>query len=64
VVLALAVVEGFITGTKAFELSRIDEIYQAEKWGEDAEAATRATSLAYELGKAAELIGLVRPEGK
>jgi len=64
VVLALAVAEEFITGTDAFELSRIDEIYQAEKWGEDAEAATRATSLAYELGKAAELIGLVRPEGK
>jgi len=64
VVLALAVVEGFITGTKAFELSRIDEIYQAEKWGEDAEAAGRAIALAHELNKAAEFIALVRQCGK
>jgi chaperone required for assembly of F1-ATPase len=64
VVLALAVAEGFITGAKAFDLSRIDEIYQAEKWGADAEAAKRATALAHELDKAAEFIVLVRPEGK
>jgi chaperone required for assembly of F1-ATPase len=64
VVLALAVAEGFITGVEAFDLSRIDEIYQAEKWGEDAEATKRATALAQELDKAAELIALVRPEGK
>jgi len=43
----------------AFELSRIDEIYQAEKWGEDGEAAKRATALARELDKAVELICLV-----
>ena len=64
VVLALAVADGFATGAQAFQLSRIDEIYQAEKWGEDAEAAARVAGLAHELGKAAELIGLVRPEGK
>jgi chaperone required for assembly of F1-ATPase len=63
-VLALAVAESFINGATAFELSRIDEIYQAEKWGEDAQAAARATSLAQELNKAAELIALVGPEDK
>ena len=63
VVLALAVAQGFITGAQAFELSRIDEIYQAEKWGEDAEATARVAALAHELDKAAELIALVRPEG-
>jgi chaperone required for assembly of F1-ATPase len=63
-VLALAVAEGFIAGARAFDLSRIDEIYQAEKWGEDAQAAARAANLAHELDKAAELIVLVRPEGK
>jgi len=63
-VLALAVADGFITGAKAFELSRIDEIYQAEKWGADAEAAARVTALAHELDKAAELIALVRPEAE
>lgn len=61
-ILALAVADGFISGARAFDLSRIDEIYQAEKWGEDAEAATRTIALAHELDKAAELIALVRPE--
>jgi chaperone required for assembly of F1-ATPase len=64
VVLALAVADGFISGARAFELSRIDEIYQAEKWGEDTEAAARAVALAHELDKAAELIALVRERGK
>ena len=56
----LAVVEGYIPGAYAFELSRIDETYQAEKWGTDAEAAKRATALAHELDKAVELIAAVR----
>jgi chaperone required for assembly of F1-ATPase len=59
-VLALAVGDGFISGARAFELSRIDEIYQAEKWGQDAEAAKRTTHLARELDKAVELIGFSR----
>jgi chaperone required for assembly of F1-ATPase len=59
-VLALAVADGFLSGTQAFELSRIDETYQAEKWGEDAEAAKRAAALAHEMGKAVELIGHIR----
>jgi chaperone required for assembly of F1-ATPase len=59
-VLGLAVVEGEISGAHAFALSRIDETYQAEKWGEDAEAAKRATALAHELDKAVELIGAAR----
>jgi chaperone required for assembly of F1-ATPase len=62
VVLALAVAGGFITGAQAFGLSRIDETYQAEKWGEDADAAARATALAHELNKAAEMIALVQGE--
>jgi chaperone required for assembly of F1-ATPase len=59
-VLALAVAAGFIPGEEAFALSRIDETYQAEKWGEDAEAAKRAAALAHELGKAVELMAAVR----
>jgi chaperone required for assembly of F1-ATPase len=57
-VLALAVAEGVVSGPCAFDLSRIDEIYQAEKWGEDAEAIKRAGNLAHELNKAAELLAL------
>jgi chaperone required for assembly of F1-ATPase len=55
-VLGLAVVEGRTTSVHAFQMSRIDEIYQAEKWGEDAEAIKRTAALAHELDKAAELI--------
>lgn len=55
-VLALAVADGFISGAKAFALSRIDEMYQAEKWGEDTQAAKRASILAHELAKAVELM--------
>jgi len=60
VVLALAVADGRTTGVHAFQLSRIDEIYQAEKWGEDAEAIKRTANLAHELDKAVELIAFVR----
>jgi chaperone required for assembly of F1-ATPase len=59
-VLALAVTEGATTGAEVFHLSRIDETYQAEKWGEDAEAVKRAAALARELDKAVELIAAVR----
>ena len=62
-VLALAVADGATTGAHAFELSRLDETYQAEKWGEDAEAAKRATALAHELDKAVELMAASRPVG-
>jgi len=55
--LALTVLDGALSGARAFELSRIDETYQVEKWGQDAEAAKRAAALARELDKAVELIG-------
>lgn len=59
-VLALAVAHGFISGEYAFAVSRIDENYQSEKWGEDAEAAKRASHLAFELEKAEELMYAAR----
>ena len=37
-VLAMAVVEGELTATDAFEVARIDEAWQAQQWGEDDEA--------------------------
>jgi chaperone required for assembly of F1-ATPase len=63
-VMALAVASDFASGAHAFELSRIDENYQAEKWGQDAEAVKRTTALAHEMDKAVELIGLTRMEGR
>lgn len=60
-VLALAVADNAANGAQVFALSRIDETYQAEKWGEDAEAAKRASALAHELDKAVELMAASRP---
>jgi chaperone required for assembly of F1-ATPase len=59
-ILGLAVVEGRTTSAHAFAMSRIDEVYQAEKWGEDSEAVKRTTNLAHELDKAFELIAAVQ----
>jgi chaperone required for assembly of F1-ATPase len=47
-VLALAVLRGWISGEAAFSLSRLDETFQEEKWGVDAEAAERTARLARE----------------
>jgi chaperone required for assembly of F1-ATPase len=40
-VLGFAVQRGWLSGEEAFELSRLDEAWQEEKWGVDAEAAER-----------------------
>lgn len=41
-VLAFALQRGELSGAEAFDLSRLDEQFQAEQWGVDAEAAERA----------------------
>ena len=47
-VLALAVRAGRLTGQRALDLSRLEEMFQAEQWGQDAEATARAAFLAVE----------------
>ncbi|HMA49688.1 MAG TPA: ATP12 family protein [Magnetospirillaceae bacterium] len=59
-VLALAVVEGKLGAAQAFDLSRLDEIFQAERWGIDAEAKTRSDGLRQEVLAAARLLELLR----
>ncbi len=59
-VLGLAVLEGELTPVEAFALSRLDEAYQAEKWGADREAEERAARLAREMELAARLVLLSR----
>jgi chaperone required for assembly of F1-ATPase len=44
-VLAIALARGWLAGAEAFDLSRLDEAWQEEKWGVDAEAAERAARL-------------------
>jgi len=60
VVLALALADGELVPAQVFALSRIDEDYQASKWGRDHEAEIRASNLARELDKAAEFIAAAR----
>jgi chaperone required for assembly of F1-ATPase len=47
-VLAFALQRGALSGNAAFDLSRLDEAFQEERWGVDAEAAARAAALASE----------------
>jgi chaperone required for assembly of F1-ATPase len=47
-ILAYALRRGELTAEAAFELSRLDEIFQEERWGVDAEAAARADAMAKE----------------
>lgn len=44
-VLAFALLEGRLKGAEAFDLSRLDEIFQNERWGVDVEAAERNAAL-------------------
>lgn len=43
--LALAVAERRLSGEQAYEASQLDELFQTELWGEDAEAAQRRAIL-------------------
>ena len=60
-VLALAVADKRVSAEEAFALSQIDERFQAEKWGLDAEADARAKRLERELVTAARFMDLSRP---
>jgi chaperone required for assembly of F1-ATPase len=44
-VLAIGVQRGWLSGEAAFDLSRLDEAWQEEKWGVDEEAAERTARL-------------------
>ena len=52
-VLALAVEQGALDGGAAFDLSRIDELFQEDQWGVDAEAAERTEARRAEAQKPA-----------
>jgi chaperone required for assembly of F1-ATPase len=59
-VLGLALVAGRLGAEEAHNLSILDELYQEEFWGLDAEAEIRRTRLAAELALAARLVALAR----
>lgn len=60
-VLGLALLDEHLTARGAFALSTLDERYQAEQWGMDAEAIARARRLEQELESAALFMALSRP---
>jgi chaperone required for assembly of F1-ATPase len=59
-VLAMAVFEGRLTAEEAFAASRLNEDYQAEKWGRDAAAEARARFIMAELAAAARVLALAK----
>ncbi|WP_431282458.1 ATP12 family chaperone protein [Humitalea sp. 24SJ18S-53] len=59
-VLALALVEGRLSVTEALAAARIDEAFQQDFWGVDAEADARAEAVAADVALAAHLFALSR----
>jgi chaperone required for assembly of F1-ATPase len=59
IVIALALMEGRLDAEAAFTTSQLDETFQIEAWGEDAEAATRRSSIAADIDAAARFIALL-----
>lgn len=55
-ILALAVVEGRIEAAAAYELSRIDELWQIEQWGADEEASELAERKRFEFLRAHQIM--------
>lgn len=51
-VVALALLASRITADEAFEVSQLDELFQAEKWGDDTEAAARRRRIKEDIGNA------------
>jgi chaperone required for assembly of F1-ATPase len=59
-VLGLALAAGEIDADTAYTLGALDELFQAEQWGEDHEAADRRTSMLADIVLAARYIDLTR----
>ncbi len=59
-VIGLALGEGRIDAEGAFEASCLDELFQAARWGEDAEAAVRRVGLRADIAAASRFLALLR----
>ena len=58
-VIALALIEGRLDAERAFAVAQLDETFQIETWGEDAEATARRQSLAEDIEAAARFVQLL-----
>lgn len=59
-VVGLAMVEGRLDAEQAFAVAELDETYQIEQWGEDAEATQRRANRRKDLTQVASFIALLR----
>lgn len=59
-VIGLALIEGHLDAAGAFAASQLDESFQIEAWGEDAEQAERRRALAADIQAAPRFISLLR----
>ncbi|MBP2299527.1 ATP12 family chaperone protein [Azospirillum picis] len=59
-VVALALLEGRLSAEEAFEVSQLDETYQIEQWGEDAEATKRRANVRAEIVACRRFVDLLR----
>jgi len=59
-VLALAVLDGALEADAAFEAAHVDELFQAEKWGEDREAARARREVRDDIRAATRFLRLAR----
>ena len=58
-VIGLALLEGHLDAGEAFAASQLDETYQIEAWGEDAEQAERRRALAADIAAASRFMSLL-----
>jgi chaperone required for assembly of F1-ATPase len=59
-ILGLALAEGRLDAAEAYALGALDELFQAEQWGEDEEAAERRQAIAADIALAERFIRLSR----
>jgi chaperone required for assembly of F1-ATPase len=59
-VIALAIADGKISADEAFDAGHLDELYQAEKWGDDAEALAARLGRKIAFNAAARMLTLLR----
>ncbi|WP_207484301.1 ATP12 family chaperone protein [Arenibaculum pallidiluteum] len=60
-VLGLALLERRLTAEETYEASQLDETFQIEQWGEDAEAAGRRAALRQDIAAARRFLDLLAP---
>ena len=61
-VLGLALAAGALDGETAYSLGALDELFQAEQWGEDEEAANRRAAIRADVLLAERYLALTRSD--